>query len=213
MLEKTVKKTSIIATLGPATKTREHLEMMKARGVDFVRINMSHSSIDDLKYFIGLAKKVGIPFILDTEGSQIRTGDSEEKSLNIAENSVVKIYNKPIIGNRNEICLKPGYVVNQLERGDIIYIDFGSLILVIANPEPLAQGFITARAISGGELGRNKAVVIDPGLGKKFNLSPLSPKDLQSINLGMKEGVEYIAASFMRSAEIFQEYSSALSQM
>ncbi len=50
-------KTKIIVTLGPATKTEEDLRKIKNKGVDFVRINMSHSTIDDLKYFIDLAKK------------------------------------------------------------------------------------------------------------------------------------------------------------
>ena len=68
-------KVQIIATLGPATNTEEAVRKLKASGVDFVRINMSHSTTDDLRYFIGLAKKVSLPFIVDTEGSQIRTGE------------------------------------------------------------------------------------------------------------------------------------------
>ena len=64
----------IIVTLGPATNTLEKISIIKNKGVDFVRINMSHSSIDDLKYYISLSKKVGIEFIIDTEGSQVRTG-------------------------------------------------------------------------------------------------------------------------------------------
>jgi len=67
--------TKIIVTLGPATNTLEKVAMVKSKDVDFVRINMSHSTLEDLQYFIDLAKKADIPFIIDTEGSQIRTGD------------------------------------------------------------------------------------------------------------------------------------------
>ncbi|MEK7164984.1 MAG: pyruvate kinase, partial [Patescibacteria group bacterium] len=151
-------RTKIIATLGPATNTREHLEMMKARGVDFVRVNMSHSSLDDLRYFIDLAQKVDIPFIIDTEGSQVRTGDLERKKVIIEENAEVKIYDQAILGNAERINLKPAGVVRQLEAGDILHVDFDSLILCISDVSTVNEGFITARAMSGGTLGNNKAV-------------------------------------------------------
>ncbi len=76
------KRTKIIVTLGPATNTEQDLRKIKDKDVDFVRVNMSHSSLEDLEYFIHLSKRVGIPFILDTEGSQIRTGRLEGGVLN-----------------------------------------------------------------------------------------------------------------------------------
>jgi pyruvate kinase len=76
------KRTKIIVTLGPATSTEQDLRKIKDKGVDFVRINLSHSSLVDLEYYIHLSKRVGIPFIIDTEGSQVRTGYLEwRKSL------------------------------------------------------------------------------------------------------------------------------------
>ena len=202
-------RTKIIATLGPATNTREHLEMMKARGVDFVRVNMSHSSLDDLRYFIDLAQKVDIPFIIDTEGSQVRTGDLERKKVIIEENAEVKIYDQAILGNAERINLKPAGVVRQLEAGDILHVDFDSLILCISDVSTVNEGFITARAMSGGTLGNNKAVVIDPGMDKNFVLPALSPKDYESIKLGLSAGIDHIAASFMRSGAFVDEVRKA----
>ncbi len=75
----------IIVTLGPATGKEEDLQRIKDKGVNFVRVNMSHSSLEDLKYFIGLAKKVGITFVIDTEGSQIRTGELSTNSISLKE--------------------------------------------------------------------------------------------------------------------------------
>ena len=72
--------TKIIVTLGPATNTLDKLLMIKSKSIDFVRINMSHSTIEDLKYYINLAKKAEIPFIIDTEGSQVRTGHRTDRS-------------------------------------------------------------------------------------------------------------------------------------
>lgn len=198
-------KIKIIATLGPATKTEEALRTIKDKGVDFVRINMSHSSLDDLKYFIDLAKKVDISFIVDTEGSQIRTGDLNVDNINLKENDEIKIHSQRIVGNKNEIFFKPECIIEQLEEGDLIHIDFDALILRVSNTSTISKGYITAKVVSEGRLRKNKAIVINSGSEKKFNITSLSNKDLQSIKMGLQEGIEYIAASFVRSGEFVDE--------
>jgi pyruvate kinase len=202
------KKTQIIVTLGPATSTEQDLRRIKDKGVDFVRVNMSHSSLEDLEYFINLSKKVGIPFIIDTEGSQIRTGHLEGEALVFKENDVVKIYAKDIPGTRKKLCLRPGHVIDQLEVGDLIHIDFDTLILRVTDVSTASEGYVTGKAITGGRIGGNKAVVIDPVFEKKFQLPPLSPKDYQSIELGLKAGIDHIAVSFVRSGASIDEVRS-----
>lgn len=201
--------TKIIVTLGPSTKTEADLRRIKDKGVDFVRVNMSHSSVDDLKYFIGLSKKIGIPFIIDTEGSQIRTGELNGNIINLEENEEVRIFKESIVGDKSKISLKPNYIVDQLEEGDLVHLDFNSLILRISDVSTIQDGYITAKTIASGTLGRNKAVVVDSGSGKKFILSPLSDKDYKSIELGLQENIGYIAASFMRSGEFIDEVRRA----
>ena len=99
----TEKHTKIIVTLGPATNDERALRQIKARGVDFVRVNMSHSSLEDLEYFIGLSRKVGIPFIIDTEGSQIRTGDLQQNTVQFKENERVELHANPIAAVAPEV--------------------------------------------------------------------------------------------------------------
>lgn len=200
------KKVKIITTLGPATKTEADLRKIKDKGVDFVRINMSHSDIADLKYFIDLARKVDIPFIIDTEGSQIRTGDHVNGQIVIEENDEIKIYDN---NDKNHVSLRPAGIIEQLDEGDLIHIDMDALILRVSDVTTAKEGYITVKAITSGTLGENKAVVIDPCMEKKFILPPLSPKDYQSIELGLKEGIEFIAASFMRSGEFVDEVRRA----
>lgn len=202
------KHTKIIVTLGPATNTERDLRKIKDKGVDFVRVNMSHSSLEDLQYFIHLSKRVGIPFIIDTEGSQIRTGHLEGEAFYFKENDVVQIHAKDIPGNRKELCLRPGHVIEQLEVGDLIHIDFDTLILRVTDVSTASKGYVIGKAITGGRIGSNKAVVIDPVFEKKFQLPPLSPKDYQSIELGLKEGIDHIAVSFVRSGASIDEVRS-----
>jgi pyruvate kinase len=202
------KHTKIIVTLGPATKTEQDLRKIKDKGVDFVRVNMSHSRLEDLEYFINLSKKVGIPFILDTEGSQIRTGDLEQAPVYFKENDEVQIYAREIVGNTKKLCLRPGYVIEQLAVGDLIHIDFDTLVLRVTDVSTAAQGYITGKTMTGGLIGSNKATVINPIFDKRFDLPPLSPKDYQSIELGLKAGVEHIAVSFVRSGASIDEVRS-----
>ncbi|MFA5173416.1 MAG: sulfate adenylyltransferase [Candidatus Paceibacterota bacterium] len=201
--------TKIIVTVGPATNTESHLIKIKEAGVSFIRVNMSHSSLNDLKYFIDLSKKVGLPFIIDTEGSQVRTGNLYKDSVILNENDTVKIYKEETLGNEEKINLKPGHIINQLEKGDLVYIDFNTLILKISDVSTRKEGFITAKVITSGSLGKNKAVIIDPVFPKKFFLPPLSEKDYQSIELGLKEKIGHIAVSFVRKGSDIDEVRRA----
>lgn len=198
-------KPKIIVTLGPATNTENYLNQIKDRGVDFVRVNMSHASLEDLKTTIFLAKKVGIPFIIDTQGSQIRSGDLAEKSFLLEENNEVKIHANPIKGDRNNISLNPGEIVFQLEEGDILRLDFNGLILKITDTATLDLGYIIAQVVNEGVLGRNKGVVVDSWNGRTYDLPALTLTDYQSIAIGLKEGIGFIAASFMRSGSFVEE--------
>lgn len=199
---KTSKKIDMIVTLGPASWTEADLIKMRDRGVSFVRINMSHSSLADLKRCIKLAKKVGIPFIVDTEGSQVRTGHLTENRIAYEMGDEVKIYAKPVEGTREKINLTPEFVVRKLNAGDVLYLDFDSLVVCVSDTSMFEdKGYVTARVISGGTLGNNKGVYIDSASGASIDMEPLTKKDLESIKIGLREKVSHIAASFMRSGE------------
>ncbi|UCC50743.1 MAG: hypothetical protein JSV68_16755, partial [Anaerolineaceae bacterium] len=203
------KQTKIIVTLGPSTNTEQDLRMIKHKGVDFVRVNMSHSSLEDLEYFIDLSQRIGIPFILDTEGSQIRTGDLEKDLVYLKENDELKLSAQEIVGNTEILSLKPGHILEQLEAGDLIHLDFDSLILRVMDVSAASKGYIRAKVLWSGSVGRNKAVVVDPVFEKKFQLPTLSPKDYQAIELGLRKGIEHIAVSFVRSGAAIDEVRSA----
>lgn len=192
----------IIVTVGPATHSLEHLSKMKDLGVDFIRINMSHSSIGSLKNFIGLSKKAGLPFIIDTQGSQIRTTGLARNCVAFKENQYVKIYSKTNLNKKDiGLCLQPSGVVNQLDPGDLIYVDFNSLILRVSDTSTLSKGYIVTQAINDGRVNNNKSVVVDPVFRNKINLPPLSPTDYKAIQIGLKEKISHIAVSFVRRPE------------
>ena len=183
--------------------------MLKDRGVDFVRVNMSHSSEEDLKYFIDLAAKVGLEFIIDTEGSQVRTGKLKNGRIKLVENDEIKIHSDEILGDEKHISLKPGHVLEQLELGDLLYVDFDAVIIRVSDISRIKEGYVKGRVVSEGALGSDKAVVIHSGLARKFILPPLSAKDYRSIELGLKQGIGHIAASFIRNRAAVAEVRRA----
>ena len=195
----------VIVTLGPSTRTEQDLRMMKDRGVDFVRVNMSHSTIADQEYFMQLANKVGIPFILDTEGSQIRNCSLKEDKVFLNEGDEIKLYAEHIVGDETKMSLRPASVISQLEEGDLIYIDFNSLVLRVLDAGALKDGYVLAHAVTSGTTGANKAVIIDSAVNRKYNLPPLSPKDEEAIQVAKDHGVKHVAFSFARSGEDVRE--------
>ncbi len=195
----------IIVTLGPATKTEKDVVKLKDKGVDLVRINMSHSVLEDLRYFIDLAKKVDIPFIVDTEGAQIRVGDLIDDVVEFREGDIVKICAQRIIGSREKINLTPLSVVKQLEAGSLLFFDFNTLVMKIADTTTIKDGYILARVVTSGRLGKNKAVIVVSWRKQHFNLPVLTEKDKQSIKLGIEHGVRYVAVSYVRRGEDIDE--------
>ena len=172
-------KVKVIVTLGPSTLSEDSLHKIKDKGVDFVRVNMSHSDLDYLRKAISLSKKVGIPFVIDTEGSQIRTGELSLPTIELQDNDEIKIFQTKIKGDQQKINLTPLSVVSQLEIGDLIHVDFDTVTLRVSDTSTITQGYITAKAITGGIIGQNKAVIVDTGSNQKIILPTLSPPQKQ----------------------------------
>lgn len=196
------RKTQVIVTLGPSTRTEADLRRLKESGVDFVRLNMSHSSIQDLKRAIQLAKKVGIPFIVDTEGSHVRVGALRGNRIEYFSGDDLRLYAKPILGHQKAFTVSPSFIVGKLGRGDLLYCDFNSLVICVSDTSDFKKkGYIKARVTSGGFVGSNKGVFVDTTSGRPLDMPTLTKKDHESIEIGLREKVGHVAASFMRSGE------------
>lgn len=135
---------------------------------------MSHSSLDDLESAIILAKAVGIPFMIDTEGAQVRTGVVEGGTVHLPEDAEIELRSQPITGNGEAIPIRPSEVVAQLVEGDLLHIDFDTLILRVSDTSRAVEGVIRARTLTSGTMGSNKAVVVDPVIRRRIELPPLS---------------------------------------
>jgi ATP sulfurylase len=96
-------------------------------------------------------------------------------------------------------------VINNLNEGDILYLDFDALVLKVIDVSSLNDGFIICNVIVGGKLGNNKGVVIDSRFPNKIVLPTLTDKDKKAIDIGLYHGIEHIALSFVRSKDSVKE--------
>ena len=195
-------RTKIICTIGPASKKTTILKKLHKAGMNVARINMSHATHNDAKEIIdsinqinssvaGSISKIGI--LLDTQGPEIRTGDT---SLPIE----LKVGDKVTLTVRDEIDVETSSIkVNY--KGLIESVNVGSQITVdngLINFKVLSKQSETllCKVIHGGKIGSKRHVNL-PGV--RINMPSITTKDIQDIEFGIKNNVDFIAASFVRS--------------
>lgn len=191
---KTIQK-EILCTIGPASRNKKVLERLEDLGVTLFRINLSHTSVEDLADVIrSIQRLTSVPICLDTEGAQVRTGKLKTEYIEVEENSHLLIASEVVVGDKEKISLYPNNVFEALEIGDIISIDFNSVLVQIV--DRVEDGWIT-RVITGGKIGNNKAVSVD----REIELSPLTEEDHDSIQIGLNLGIKHYALSFANTRD------------
>ena len=191
-----ISKTKIICTIGPESSKEDILLRLKDRGASFFRINLSHTEEEEIEEKIRGLLGYGIPIILDTEGSQVRTGNTSE--IDLLEGSTIKIHVKRVYCDSSNLFFKPLGITSKLKNGDLISLEFNSVLLRVVDDGKLKDGYIGCKVMIGGRVGGKKAVQIE---SPTFNLPPFSKKDHLSVNLAKKYGIKHFTLSFMESPE------------
>ncbi len=185
----------IFCTLGPASLNQRVISRLDQIGVDLFRINLSHTSIEDLPKQIDYIKKyTSTPICLDLEGAQFRTGKLENNLAELEENCFVKIYREHVLGNKDGFTITPKEIITKVNKGDLIFIDKDFVILQVMDKN---QDYLTTCVRISGTFGSNKAV----NLSRSIYLPPISPKDKQSIKKGREMGVKHFALSFAQRSQ------------
>ncbi|WP_425448393.1 pyruvate kinase [Dethiothermospora halolimnae] len=197
-----MKKTKIVCTLGPASESEETLRELMIKGLDVARMNFSHGNHEEHKKRIDLVKKLReeldkpIAIMLDTKGPEIRTGDFESGEVNLKENQEFTLTSRDVLGN-DKICnITYKDLPNDVVKGDIILIDDGLIELEVL--EVLDDTDIKCIVKNPGPVKNHKGVNV-PGV--KINLPAITEKDSNDIKFGIENGIDFIAASFIRKPE------------
>ena len=189
-------KYELICTIGPSCKESNELRELKRAGVDIFRVNMSHTSMDQLESFYKISKKIDIKLGIDTEGAQIRTKIRNGGKVELKKGIIFKISSNFKSNYKNEIMhLYPPCAFNSLQEGMKIRLDFNGAIAKIINK---TSNFIELECISSGLVGNNKGVDV---LNHKINLPDFTEKDILALNFAKENGIDEIFISFCKSDE------------
>ncbi|MBE5962828.1 MAG: pyruvate kinase [Lachnospiraceae bacterium] len=205
------KKTKIICTLGPATSSEEKIKELVLNGMDIARLNFSHGTHaghgEMIRKIKNVREELGIPvaILLDTKGPEIRTGLAENDTPYVLEKgNTVVVTTRDVACNANVISVTYKEMPEDVAVGGSILIADGLVELRIKSIEGTE---ITCEVINGGELGSRKGVNIP---NCKLRLPAITEQDRADIIFGIDQGVDFIAASFIRNAEAVREIRSIL---
>ena len=195
-----LKRTKIVCTIGPASESEETLEQLILAGMNVARLNFSHGDHDEhlvrIERIRKISKKVNQPIgiMLDTKGPEIRTHKMAEEVIHIQKGDSVRISMAEVEGTAEKFSVSYSGLINDVELGMPILLDDGLVELQVSDIDEENQEIVTT-AINSGELKNNKGVNVP---GASLNLPGLTDKDRSDIEFGIKNGVNFIAASFVR---------------
>lgn len=206
-----MKRTKIICTMGPNTDDEEMMRKLAKAGMDIARFNFSHGDHEEQKTRMDLLKKVRkelklpIAILLDTKGPEIRTGILEGgQKVYLEEGSQFTLTTEQIEGNNTRCSQTYKDLPKDVKAGDTILIDDGLIQLTV---EEITDTDVVCRVVNGGELGQKKGINV-PNVEVK--LPAITEQDKNDILFGIEQGIDFIAASFVRNAEAIKEIKELL---
>lgn len=196
-----MKKTKIICTVGPACESENILLRMVEVGMNVARLNFSHGDYEEhgkrIKTIKMVSELTGQPLaiLLDTRGPEIRTGEFEKKEEYLREGQEYTLTIREVLGDDTVSSITYKGLPNDVKVGDTILVDDGLIELKVT--EIFNGKDIKCTVQNNGVIGDHKGINV-PGVYTR--MSSLTQKDIEDIKYGIKSGIDFIAASFVRSS-------------
>ena len=196
-----MRKTKIICTIGPASESEEKLRELIEAGMDVARFNFSHGTYEEhkakFKRLVRLRHEMGRPVatLMDTKGPEIRLRDFEGGKAVLERGKGFTLTTEEVMGTAERAAISYKGLVNDVSNGSCILIDDGLIELRVDN---VTETEIHCTVVNGGPISNHKGVNVP---GAELSMPFISDQDRQDIEFGCKLGYEYIAASFVRTAE------------
>ena len=196
-----MKKTKIVATLGPASSYKEILRQMFQAGVNVCRLNFSHGSYEDHSAVIKTIRELNdetgcnVAILADLQGPKIRTNEMENNGVELINGTEVTIVTDKIIGTAQRFSINYPKLPQDVKAGERILLDDGKLALEVVSTDGKKE-FI-AKVIHGGILSSKKGVNFP---NTSISMPSLTEKDLEDLNFALEKNVDWIGLSFVRSA-------------
>ena len=200
-LKERKKKTRVVCTIGPASEDEKMLRKLILAGMNVMRLNFSHGDFEEhggrIKTVRKLSKELNknIAILLDTKGPEIRTGDFVGGKTEFKKGQVVTICQEDIEGTSDRFTITYKELYKDVKPGGFILVNDGQVELLVDHVE--GEDIVCVCANDG--IVKNKRGINVPGV--KLGFDYLSPKDTADITFGCEQGVNFIAASFVRRAQ------------
>ena len=209
-----MKKTKVVCTMGPNTNNRDLMRKLIQNGMDVARFNFSHGDHAEHKGRMDLLKQLreeehaNTAILLDTKGPEIRTGALKDgKKVMLETGATFVLTTEQIVGDEKKVSITYEGLVQDVDRGSTILIDDGLIGLRVVGKK---EKEIICEVVNGGELGEKKGVNV-PNV--PVRLPAITEKDKDDIKFGVEQGIDFIAASFVRNAECVLEIKAYLKEL
>ncbi|HIA70229.1 TPA: pyruvate kinase [Candidatus Poribacteria bacterium] len=206
------KRTKIVCTIGPASKSVELIKSLVVSGMDMARVSFSHGTHADHAETIKNIKTaetlldMRIPILQDLSGPKVRIGAFESGSVELVEASQFALMAEQIVGDATKVSVNSPEFINALSAGDQILLADGEIQLQVRST---ATTHVDCVVVAGGELSSKKGITV-PGIG--LDVAIPTPKDIKDLLFGKELGVDWIAQSFVRNVDDVKNLKSILDQ-
>ncbi len=200
-----IRKTKIVATVGPASDSVATLEEMILAGMSVARLNLSHGSYDEHRQRIerirqaSLNLKIPVAIMIDTRGVEIRTGRMREGPVELTTGEIFSIFTDGRAGDRQGVSVTYQRLHQEVNPGDVILLDDGAMELTV---QSIIDREVRCKVVLGGLLRENKGVNLP---NTQLSMTVVEPEHrddvLQELSFAAENDVDYIAASFIQDAD------------
>lgn len=197
--ERVEKKTKIVATIGPASEAPEMLTELIKAGVNVFRLNMSHGTIEEhvgrIKRIRQVSKKLDchVAVLADLAGPKIRIGDFSEGEIELVNGKEFVLSTQKVEGNEKKVYINYPLLPKEVKVGQKIYLDDGKVEIEVTK---IVGTEVHTKVKAGARIKSRRGVNIP---GAKLSVSALTTKDIADLSHLLKEDIDYVALSFVRS--------------
>ena len=197
-----MKKTKIVATMGPACNSKQTLKEMFEAGLNVCRLNFSHGSYEDHANIIQIIRELNdetgmnVAILADLQGPKIRTNEMENNGVLLKKDETVTIGTEKVIGTASSFSINYKKLPTEVKPGERILLDDGKITLEVTSTD--GSKSFQAKVIHGGILSSKKGVNLP---NTKISMPSLTEKDIEDLSFALEQNVDWIGLSFVRCAQ------------
>lgn len=208
-----IRKTKIVCTIGPATSSESRIRQLVEAGMNVARLNFSHGTHDNhgavLQHVREISAEMGVPVAVlqDLAGPKVRIGTFPDGRIELEPEAPFTLTTRPVKGTDEIVSVSYRRLPEETKAGDVLLLADGTIELQVEN---VSETEISCRVLIGGSLSSRKGVNCPTGL---FKLPILAQKDLQDLEFGIRNNINYVGLSFVRTAEDVRIAKRAIREM